>query len=371
MSVGFDGLKYTAWSSTLCTGSETPSATFLCFKAYCVSVGRTAVFHVSPTVDRLLFKPVCLSLCFVTWVAHMVVLRRGKSGLKTPKRNKYWPVLLLKVDTHSLICPHHKRLGKNSKMTTQIQNANTSGPCHSERKRAGVTQRLVPLCGQHLWICSHLQPSWTLGTSSCGCCSSKAQCAAFSTDPLIQKQMLWSRGRGTKRILWVTLSLSFEMMKPVRWVELKLVGLTDRQLRLVFGQVPQNICLYFLRTKPDIWVHLTYREACSFLIWLTLTNLGMSSVLWKKLMEKNGLLGSEYGHFITVKCPLCGTDGYKKTRGFCYSRVRLEREEVILAGCHWRAALASHKSLSLLRPDEPAIKRKWNSHERWGVAVSA
>lgn len=183
-------------------------------------------------------------------------------------------------------------------------------------------------------------------------------------------QTLWSRRRGTKRILWVTLSFSFEMMKPDRWVELKLVGLMDHRLRLVFRQVPQNICLYFLWTKPDIWAHLTYREARSFIIWLTLTNLGMPSELWKKLMEKNGLWRSEYGHFITVKCPLCGTDGYKKTRGFCHCRVRLVREKVILAGCHWRAALPSHKSLSLLCPDEPGIKRKWNLSEVWGVVVS-
>lgn len=37
-------------------------------------------------------------------------------------------------------------------------------------------------------------------------------------------------------------------------------------------------------------------------------------------MEKNGSWTSEYGYFITVKCPLCGTDGSKKTEG----RVSLE-----------------------------------------------
>lgn len=308
------------------------------------------------------------------WVAHReVVLCRKKRGLKTPKRNKYWPVLLLKVDTHSLISPHHKRLGKNSKMTLQIENAITSGPCHGERElvsRGGLSHS-VPNTFEYVNICSpagHWEPPTVAAAFTR---PSVLQWApSTSTHPLIEMQTLWSRRRGTKRILWVTLSLSFEMMKPVRWVELKLVGLMDRQLRLVCRQVAQNICLYFLQTKPDIWAHLTYREARSFMIWVMLTNLGTSSELWKKLMEKNDLCRSEYGHFITVKCPLCGTDGCKKTRGFCHCRVRLVREKVILAGCHWRAALSSHKSIPLLRPDEPGIKRKWHWSEVGGVAVS-
>lgn len=51
-----------------------------------------------------------------------------------------------------------------------------------------------------------------------------------------------------------------------------------------------------------------------------LTNLGVPSVLLEKLMEKNGSWRSEYGYFVTVKCPLCGTDGSKKKSG----RVSLE-----------------------------------------------
>lgn len=116
----------------------------------------------------------------------------------------------------------------------------------------------------------------------------------------------------------------------------------------------------------------------TFIIRLMLTNLGELSVLWKKLMEKNGFWRSEYGYFITVKCPLCGTDGYKKMKGgrvslqggaFCHCRVRLVREKVILTSCHWRAVLPSHKSILLLRPDEMGIKRK-EKFER-GVFVSA
>lgn len=104
------------------------------------------------------------------------------------------------------------------------------------------------------------------------------------------------------------------MMKPVPRGESQLVDVMDRPLGLVFRQVPQNICLYFLWTKPDIWAHLTYRDARSFIIRLMLTNLGVPSVLLEKLMEKNGSWRSEYGYFITVKCPLCGTDGSKKKR---------------------------------------------------------
>lgn len=127
---------------------------------------------------------------------------------------------------------------------------------------------------------------------------------------------LWSKE--PKGSPWISLSLSFEMMKPVHWAGLKLGGLMDHRLRLVFGQVPQNICLYFLRTKPDIWVHLTHREVHSFIIWAhpdwRWAIAGFPSVLWKKLMEKNDSWRSEYGYFITVKCLQHELDDYKKVR---------------------------------------------------------
>lgn len=56
---------------------------------------------------------------------------------------------------------------------------------------------------------------------------------------------------------------AFEMMNPRHWGEPQLVVLMNHPLRLLFRQVPQNICLYFLGTKSDIWAHLTYRHAHS------------------------------------------------------------------------------------------------------------
>lgn len=131
-------------------------------------------------------------------------------------------------------------------------------------------------------------------------------------------QTLWSLKQRTRGSLRISLSLNFSMMKPVHWAGLKLRGLMDHWLRLVFRQVPQSICLYCLRTKPDIWVHLTYRAAHSFIIWAhpdwRWVIAGFHSVLWKKLMEKNGLLKLEYGHFITVKCLQHEDDYHKKVR---------------------------------------------------------
>lgn len=76
--------------------------------------------------------------------------------------------------------------------------------------------------------------------------------------------------------LRICLSLSFEMMKPVHWAELKLGGLMDHRLRLVFGQVPQNICLYLWWTKTWHLGALDLQRGTLFynvsVPWLTLSN---------------------------------------------------------------------------------------------------
>lgn len=116
LSVGFDGLKLTTWLSTLSTVEHLPWP-------FCV-LGLLGKCEENSCIQ-------CFSNCGQAIIQAMrcvcpFVLLRGWHiwwswvGLKTPKRNKYWPVLLLKVDTHSPNSPHHKRLGKNSKMTLQI-----------------------------------------------------------------------------------------------------------------------------------------------------------------------------------------------------------------------------------------------------------
>lgn len=147
----------------------------------------------------------------------------------------------------------------------------------------------------------------------------------------------------------------------------------DHRLRLVFGHVPQNICLYFFPTKPDICVHLTYKEVHSFIIWAhpewQWVIAASPSLLWRMLIEKNDLEGSEYGYFMTVKCLQYEVDCCEKVRAngnllvdFCpschcitahFSFVQSAwctescKEIVILGSCHWRAVLPSHKSIIL------------------------
>lgn len=179
----------------------------------------------------------------------------------------------------------------------------------------------------------HVSLSWTWGIvwhlcyqkASWGQCFNKIECgtvvSTFSTSKAdltfvlfrCRHFDLWSKElEGGSVRPW-----AFEMMKPVHWVGLKHGGLMDHHLRLVFRQVPQNICLYFFGTKPDIWVHLTYRKVHSFTIcahpdrhWV-ITSFHL--VLGKKVMERDDFWRSEYGYFINVKCFQHEVDCYKKT----------------------------------------------------------
>lgn len=193
---------------------------------------------------------------------------------------------------------------------------------------------------------------------------------------LFRIRTLWSGRHESKGSQEFTLSLSFEMLKPVRCAGLKLGGrssLMDHRLRLVFGHVPQNIRLYFFPTKPDICVRLTYKEVHSFIIWAhpewQWLIAAFLSLLWRMLIEKNDLEGSEYGYFMTVKCLQYEVDCYEKVRAnrslwvnFCPSChciaahlsplqsalfLWLLHGKVILGSCHWRAVLPSHKSIIL------------------------
>lgn len=145
-------------------------------------------------------------------------------------------------------------------------------------------------------------------------------------------------------------------------------NLMDHQLRLVFRQVPQNICLYFFGTKYDIWAHLTYRDVHFFIIWAHPDRhwviAGFHLVLCKEIIEKNDFWRSEYGYCITGKCFQLMTIRRWELRGLillflalyhslfllstiCYVPPIICRKKVILVSCHWRAALPSHKSIKL------------------------
>lgn len=144
-------------------------------------------------------------------------------------------------------------------------------------------------------------------------------------------------------------------------------SLMDHRLRLVFGHVPQNIRLYSFPTKPDICVYLTYKEVHSFIIWAhpewQWLIAAFLCLLWRMLIEKNDLEGSEYGYFMTVKCLQYEVDCFEKVRAnrslseflpflplhhrplipcaVCFM-LRLLQGIVILGSCHWRAVLPSH-----------------------------
>lgn len=136
-------------------------------------------------------RALCLSLCCVTWVAHReVVLCRGeKKGLKTPKRNKYWPVLLLKVDTQHWFL-----------LIIKGWEGITKWPCRyimpSHLDPVTVRQReLVSPEGL-----SHSVPNtfkyvniWTLATSNSGCCFNEARCAAVGSQHPAQSLSLRCR----------------------------------------------------------------------------------------------------------------------------------------------------------------------------------
>lgn len=194
----------------------------------------------------------------------------------------------------------------------------TSGPCQTEPYDSRPGRESVSQWGQHRSVYNtikyskHVSLRWTRGIvwhlcfqkASWGQRSNEIECgtavSTFSTskaDPTFcssQMSTLWSLKQGTRGSLWTGPSLSREMMKPVHWAGLKLGGLMDHRLRLVFRQVPQNICLYFFGTKPDIWVHLTYREVRSFTIWAHPGRhwviAGFRLVLWRSVMEKNVFL---------------------------------------------------------------------------------
>lgn len=172
---------------------------------------------------------VCHLVLFM-WVAHgAVILCRKKRGLKSPVR----------INTGQSCCWTWTRTcwfrlimkgWERCKITPQIPNVITSGPCHRARESWCHADACPALCATPLNMLTFAAQqdtgdSLTLLVPNLQQCFSKARRAAVALQPLaktlIQIQMLWSHRRGAKRIPRITLSLSFwnDETGPLRDVE--------------------------------------------------------------------------------------------------------------------------------------------------------
>lgn len=225
------------------TGCETPSTPRPRFEACCV---RVTPHSCNPRFCRPWTGYYSAARC----VCHFVLLRGWHMerwscvGKRNTVRGKYQPVLLLKVDTHDDEAASSWKAGGRMAKWPQMS---------SHLDPPVVTQRPDPPSNT-LTFAAQLDAGNVFGpfcyqTSNGRRVNEARRAAAPSAEPLIHMQVLWSRRRGTKRIPWIAPSLSFEMMKPGGWVELKLASLMDRRLRLVFPASATKHLSLFLTDK--------------------------------------------------------------------------------------------------------------------------